>query len=133
MALSFTVSDVMPTSKEAVYDAWLSTEKHTKMTNSEMAVASIVAGDSFSAYDGYISGKNVDLVPYTKIIQTWRTTDFSDDEEDSMIEITLKDDGPGKAVITLTHSNLPPHGKKYEEGWRTHYFLPMKAYFKGNP
>lgn len=103
------------------------------MTNAEMAVASTIVGDSFTAYDGYISGKNVELVPYAKIIQTWRTADFSDDEEDSMIEITLKDDGPGKTVFTLAHSNLPPDGKKYEEGWKTHYFLPMKIYFKNNP
>jgi uncharacterized protein YndB with AHSA1/START domain len=130
MALSFTVSDVMPASKEAVYDAWLSSEKHTKMTNAESALASTIVGDSFTAYDGYISGKNVDLVPYTKIIQTWRTDDFSDDEEDSIIEITLKDNGPDKTLITLSHSNLPPDGKKYEDGWKTHYFLPMKNYFK---
>jgi|SRR6185312_729775 len=133
MALFFTVSDVMPASKESVYEAWLSSEKHSKMTNAEMAVASTIVGDSFTAYDGYISGKNVDLVPYTKIIQTWRTTDFSEDEEDSMIEITLRDDGPGKTVFTLAHSNLPSYGKKYEEGWKTHYFLPMKAYFRNNP
>lgn len=133
MPLSFTVSDTMPASKEVIYNAWLNSEQHTKMTNSELAVLSTTVGDSFTAYDGYISGKNVDLVPFTKIIQTWRTTDFSEDEEDSLIEITLKDQGINKTLVTITHSNLPPHGKKYEDGWKTHYFLPMRQYFKNNP
>jgi len=130
MALTFTVSDVMPSSKEVVYNAWLNSEIHSKMTNFALAIASTTVGDSFTAYNGYISGKNVDLVPFTKIIQTWRTTDFSEDEEDSLVEITLKDNGLNKTLITITHSNLPPDGKKYEDGWKTHYFLPMKKYFK---
>jgi uncharacterized protein YndB with AHSA1/START domain len=129
MAISFTVSDIIPTSKEAVYNAWLDSEKHAKMTNTGVALASIVVGDSFAAHDGYITGKNVDLVPYTKIIQTWRTAEFSDEEEDSLIEVTFKDKGDG-TLITLTHTNLPPHGKQYEQGWKTHYFEPMKKYFE---
>ncbi len=131
MAIAFTVSDIMPTSKEAVYNAWLDGEKHAKMTNTEVAHASILVGDSFTAHDGYISGKNVDLVPYTKIIQTWRTTEFSDEEEDSLIEVTFTDKNGG-TLITLTHTNLPPHGKQYEQGWKTHYFEPMKKYFESH-
>jgi uncharacterized protein YndB with AHSA1/START domain len=129
MAISFTVSDIIPTSKEAVYNAWLDGEKHAKMTNTGVALASTMVGDSFTAHDGYISGKNVDLVPYSKIIQTWRTTEFSDEEEDSIIEISFKDKNGG-TEISLAHTNLPPHGKQYESGWKTHYFEPMKKYFE---
>jgi uncharacterized protein YndB with AHSA1/START domain len=129
MAISFTVSDIIPTSKEAVYNAWLDGEKHVKMTNTGVALASTLVGDSFMAYDGYITGKNVDLVPFTKIIQTWRTTEFTEEEEDSLIEVILKDKGDG-TLITLTHTNLPPHGRQYEQGWKTHYFEPMKKYFE---
>lgn len=128
MAISFTVSDIIPTSKEAVYNAWLDGEKHAKMTNTGVALASTLVGDSFMAHDGYITGKNVDLVPFTKIIQTWRTAEFTDEEEDSLIEVTFKDKGDG-TLITLTHTNLPPHGRQYEQGWQTQYFEPMKKYF----
>jgi uncharacterized protein YndB with AHSA1/START domain len=130
MALKFTVSDVIPASKEAVYNAWLDAEQHAKMTNTGTAVASTKVGDSFSAHDGYITGVNKELVPYSKIVQTWRSTEFLDDEEDSLIEVTFEDKNGG-TLVTLTHSNLPPHGGQYEQGWKDYYFEPMKAYFGG--
>jgi uncharacterized protein YndB with AHSA1/START domain len=128
MALSFTVSDVMPASKEAVYNAWLDSEKHAKMTNTAAAIGSTEVGGSFMAHDGYISGKNKELVPYSKIVQSWRSAEFKDGEGDSIIEVTLEDKDGG-TLVTLTHSNLPADGGHYESGWRTHYFEPMKAYF----
>jgi activator of HSP90 ATPase len=130
MALSFTVSDIIPASKEVVYNAWLDSEKHAKMTHTGMAVASTKIGDVFSAHDGYITGKNIMLVPNSKIIQSWRSTEFADNEEDSTIEVTFED-AAGGTLITLTHSNLPPHGTQYESGWREYYFAPMKEYFGG--
>jgi hypothetical protein len=56
--------------------------------------------------------------------------EFSGDEEDSVIEVTFEDTDGG-TLVTLTHSNLPPHGRQYEEGWKAFYFKPMKAYFRG--
>ncbi len=130
MALSFTVSDVIPAGKEDVYNAWLDSDKHAKMTGTASAIASAKVGDTFMAHDGYISGKNKELVPDSKIVQSWRTMEFSGDEEDSVIEVTFEDTDGG-TLVTLTHSNLPPHGRQYEEGWKTHYFKPMKEYFRG--
>jgi uncharacterized protein YndB with AHSA1/START domain len=130
MALKFTVSDIIPAGKAAVYNAWLDGEQHAKMTNTGMAVASTKVGDSFSAHDGYITGKNKELVPNSKIVQTWRTTEFLDSEADSLVEVTFEDKNGG-TLVTLTHSNLPPHGGQYEQGWKDYYFKPMKEYFGG--
>jgi len=128
MALSFTVSDVIPASKEAVYNAWLDGEKHAKMTNSASAIGSLEVGGSFMAHDGYISGKNKELASYSKIVQSWRSAEFKDGEEDSLITVTFEDTTSG-TLVTLTHSNVPDGGEHYESGWRSHYFEPMKAYF----
>jgi uncharacterized protein YndB with AHSA1/START domain len=130
MALSFTVSDIIPASKETIYKAWLDGKQHAAMTATAGAIASAKVGDSFMAHDGYITGKNVELVPNSKIVQSWRTVEFSDDEADSVIEVTFED-AVGGTLVTLTHSNLPPHGTQYESGWQTHYFEPMKVYFGG--
>jgi len=129
MALSFTVSATMSANRETIYNAWLDAEKHAGMTNTGEAIASTKVGDAFMAHDGYITGTNKELVPYSKIVQVWRTVEFSDDEEDSIIEVTFED-AEGGTLVTLTHSNLPPHGTQYESGWVTHYFEPMKAYFR---
>ena len=128
MALSFTVSDIIPASKEVVYYAWLDSEKHAEMTNTATAIGSTKVGGSFMAHDGYIFGKNVELVPYSKIVQTWRSTEFKDGEEDSFIEVTFEDKDGG-TLVTVTHSNVPAGGEHYESGWRTHYFEPMKKFF----
>jgi uncharacterized protein YndB with AHSA1/START domain len=130
MALSFTVSDVIPAGKEAVYNAWLDSEKHAKMTNSASATGSLEVGGSFMAHDGYIKGKNIELDPYFKIIQSWRSAEFKDGEEDSQITVTFEDTAGG-SLVTLTHSNVPEGGEHYESGWRSHYFEPMKKYFAG--
>ncbi|HEY8783779.1 MAG TPA: SRPBCC domain-containing protein [Mucilaginibacter sp.] len=130
MALSFTVSDIIPVGKEAVYNAWLDSEQHAKMTDTAAAIASAKVGDSFMAHDGYISGQNKELVPYSKIVQSWRSTEFLDSEEDSLIEVSFEDKDGG-TLVTLTHSNLPPDGGHYESGWKTHYFKPMKECFAG--
>src|SRR5258708_21482737 len=120
MALSFTVSDIIPAGKEAIYNAWLDSDVHAKMTHTGTAVASTKAGDMFSAHDGYITGKNIMLVPNLKIVQSWRSTEFADNEEDSTIGVTFEDTA-GVTLVTLTHSNLPPHGTQYESGWKAYY------------
>jgi uncharacterized protein YndB with AHSA1/START domain len=130
MALTFTVSDIIPAGKEIVYSAWLDSKQHAAMTNTGAAIASTKVGDSFMAHDGYIEGKNVELIPFSKIVQSWRSTEFSEDEADSIIEVTFED-ADGGTQVTLTHSNLPPHGAQYESGWKAYYFEPMKGYFGG--
>jgi len=128
MALSFTVSAIIPAGREAIYDAWLDSRQHAQMTGAGAAVASHKVGDTFMAHDDYITGTNVELVPYSKIVQRWRTAEFAVGDKDSVITVTFED-ATGGTLVTLTHSNLPPHGAQYESGWIAYYFEPMKAYF----
>jgi hypothetical protein len=86
-------------------------------------------GDEVAAWDGYISGRNLELVPGERIVQSWRTTEFTDEHEDSIITVTLEEVEDG-TLLTLVHSKVPEDHKSYEQGgWQTHYFEPMKAYF----
>ncbi len=130
MALSFTVFDVIPAGKEVVYNAWLDSEMHAKMTGTTVATESANVGRLFMAHGGYITGKNMELVPCSKIVQSWRSSEFKDSDEDSIIEVTFEDKNGG-TLVTLTHSNVPEGGEHYESGWRSHYVEPMKAYFAG--
>jgi len=128
MAIEFEVSALIPASPEVVYEAWLDSEGHAKMTGGEAKVSSEVGGD-FEAWDGYIQGRNLELEYGKRIVQSWRTSEFADDEADSRIEITFDREGDGTKV-TLRHTNLPPHGEQYEQGWVDSYFVPMKEYFE---
>jgi uncharacterized protein YndB with AHSA1/START domain len=125
--MEFEVSAIFPRSPQELYDAWLDSKQHSKMTGAKAKVSAKV-GDTFEAWDGYITGKNLKLEPGNRIVQAWRTSEFADDEEDSKIEITFKLVKAGTRLI-LQHTKLPPHGQIYEQGWVDSYFSPMKEYF----
>jgi hypothetical protein len=131
MPYTFTVSDIVPATPQAIYDAWLDSRGHSAMTGGK-AIASNEVGGAFTAWDGYISGRNVQLIPGTRIVQTWRTTGFTHEQQYSVITVLLTE-ARGGTRVTITHANVPDDHKGYENGgWQEHYFNPMKAYF-GKP
>lgn len=131
MAESIQVSDTVPATPERVYRAWLSSREHSAFTGGKAEVDPNVGG-AFTAWDGYIQGKTIELEPYRRIAQTWRTTEFPPDSPDSRLEVLLEE-AKGGTRMTLVHTNIPDgQGKGYEEGWVEYYFKPMKRYFKGS-
>lgn len=129
MAFEFEVSTIIRRPPQEVYDAWLDSKKHSKMTGGARAKVSIKVGEEFETWDGYITGKNLKLEPGKRIVQAWRTSEFADDEEDSQIEVIFTPIEEGTKLI-LRHTKLPPHGEIYRQGWVDSYFEPMKEYFK---
>lgn len=127
MPLSFSVSGVVSASPSEVYDAWLDSDKHTKMTESPANIDSII-GSKFTAHDGYITGDTLELEEGSRIVQSWRTTHFDDSEDDSRLEVIFEPADEG-CKVTINHSNLPPHGTQYESGWVDYYIKPMQKYF----
>ena len=128
MVYQFALTDMIPASPAAIYDAWLDSRGHSEMTGGKAKMSKRVGG-KVSAWDGYISGKNIELVVGKRIVQTWRTTKFTKDDEDSQITVTLRA-VRGGTKITLKHTNVPEGHTSYEKGgWQAHYFEPMKKYF----
>lgn len=128
MTEKFTMSTTLPAKAERIFRAWLSTEGHAAMTGSPAKVEPRVGG-TFMAWDGYISGKTLELKPYTRIVQAWRTTEFPEDAPDSRVEIQLEETN-GKTKLTLVHSEIPEgQAESYKQGWEDFYFKPMKEYF----
>jgi activator of HSP90 ATPase len=127
MSYDFELSCTLPASPAEIYEAWLSSAGHSAMTGS-FAKTSKKAGAAHSAWDGYIIGKNVELTPGEKIVQTWRTSEFADNDPDSTITLTLTPLKSG-ARVTLRHSGVPDGQTSYERhGWKEFYFEPMQAY-----
>jgi uncharacterized protein YndB with AHSA1/START domain len=128
MQYAYTLTTTIPASAQEIYDAWLDSLAHSEMTGSE-AVMSDEVGAEVEAWDGYITGRNLELVPGERIVQSWRTTEFTDEHEDSIITVTLEEVDDG-TLLTLVHSKVPEEQKRYEQdGWEKHYFEPMKKYF----
>ena len=126
--MEFTLTTTIKATAKQIYKSWLSTQGHTKMTGG-VAFVSDKIGDSFTVWDGYITGENVALEPYNRIVQSWRSTNFQDDEPDSQIEVLLSENG-NETTLTLIHTNVPESGEHYIKGWEEHYFTPMKRYFE---
>ena len=129
MGFAFVVTDVIPASSDAIYRAWLDSDGHAGMTGGKAARISAAAGETYSVWNGYITGANLELEPGRRIVQSWRTTRFTAADPDSRIEVTLAPEGRGTRV-TIAHSNVPNRHTSYRDGgWQNNYFEPMKRYF----
>ena len=129
MRNSIKISQIFPVSAKRLYDAWLSSREHTDFTHSKTEIKPKV-GTNFTAGNGYIRGHNIVLQPYSRIVQSWRTTDFPENSIDSRLEILFEKVNSGTR-LTLIHTQIP-NGQitEYEKGWKKHYLKPMKTYFK---
>ncbi|MFK8036962.1 MAG: SRPBCC domain-containing protein [Crocinitomicaceae bacterium] len=125
--MEFTLKTTIKASAKDIYVAWMSSDGHTKMTGGEAEISDEIEAD-FTAWDGYIEGKNIALEPYKRIVQSWRTHDFEDSDENSQIEILLNEMDNG-TELTLIHTGLSESGGHYKKGWDDSYFKPMKDYF----
>ena len=123
------LSVTLQASPDTIYKAWLNSKEHTTFTG-EKTQSSARKGGSFIAGDGYMWGKNLELEPGKRIVQSWRSTDFPEGAEDSRLELIFEKAGRG-AKLTLIQSNIP-EGQvvSYKQGWKDFYFTPMKKYFK---
>jgi activator of HSP90 ATPase len=128
MSYDFELVCDLPASPRAIYEAWLSSAGHSAMTGAK-ANSSKKVGAAYSAWDGYIVGRNLELEPNRRIVQSWRTSEFAANDPDSTVTIALSPIGAG-ARLSLKHTGVPDGQTSYEnEGWREFYFEPMQAYF----
>jgi activator of HSP90 ATPase len=123
------ISEIFPVNAKRLFDAWLNSDEHSDFTGTKAVIRPSVAS-KFSAGDNYITGSNITIQPYGRIVQSWRTKDFPAGAVDSRLEI-LFEKANGGTRITILHTNIPDgQAKTYEKGWKDHYFKPMKKYFK---
>lgn len=126
------VEAIIPASADRIYKDWLSSDGHTNMTGGEATISNEPTA-KFTAWDGYISGSNLQLEENKRIFQSWRTVEFPEDAEHSTLEVSLEAIDEANTKVVITQSNLPDgDGPKYTDGWREHYFEPMTAYYGNN-
>jgi uncharacterized protein YndB with AHSA1/START domain len=112
-----------------VYEAYVNPKKHAAFTGSATSGTPKVGG-KFTAGDGYITAKYVELVKGKKILHEWTTTEWPAGYPPSMLELRLRPKGK-KTELTMTHSKVPAaQVEYYAEGWKDFYWEPMKKYFK---
>ncbi len=125
---SFEIQTTFPASAMQLYHAWLDSATHSAMTGTQAEIDPSPDGE-FSIFGGYITGKNVELLPGERIVQRWRTTEFPVKSPDSMLKVIFEETGKSTKMI-IRHTKIPEgQAKDYRQGWKENYFRPMKAFF----
>ena len=110
-----------------VYDALVNARKHAAFTGAAATGAAKV-GSKFTAWDGYIFGKHLELGPPRRIVQEWSTTEWPEGFPPSKLvwDFVEKDGG---VEVTMTHSEVPAsQAESYRQGWVDYYWTPLKRY-----
>ena len=116
---------------EDVYAALMDQKQHAGFTG-EPAKISRKVGGVFNCYDGYINGINLELEPGQADCpgigarhRTGRRRHYS------IVTFRLAGSGVGKTTLTFTQTGVPAgdYARK-NQGWRTHYWEPLKQFLE---
>jgi activator of HSP90 ATPase len=111
-----------------IYEALIDSKKHAEFTGASAKI-SRKTGGSFSAYDEYSSGKNLELIPDRKIVQSWRASDWPEGHY-STVSYDLESI-EGGTKIKFTQQGVPAEdAEDILEGWKDFYWKPLKKYFE---
>jgi activator of HSP90 ATPase len=118
------------TTCETLYHLYVNARMHSVLTGGKAKISEKEA-TKFSAYGGYCSGKNLQLIPGKLIVQSWRATDWNDNEVDSTFILLFEQKGKN-AEVFMTHANVPDSQvKALAEGWNEFYWIPWRNYLAG--
>lgn len=108
-----------------LYAMLMNSELHSAFTGAEADISSRETG-KFTAYDGWIEGKNLELVPDKKIVQRWRAEDWPKGHY-SLVTFEFFPQKYGAKLI-FTQKEVPKQfSSEIEKGWKEHYWEKMKA------
>jgi uncharacterized protein YndB with AHSA1/START domain len=111
-----------------VYEAFVDPKKHSAFTG-QGATGTPRIGGRFTAGDGYISAKFLELEKGKRILQEWTTTEWPEGYPASRLELRLKAKGK-RTELTMVHSRVPEEQVEYYAGgWKEWYWEPLKRYF----
>ena len=79
---SILISEVIPATPQRIFSAWMDSAEHSAFTGDEAIVVPEVGGEHQSA-GGYIKGRTLELNEGSRIVQSWRTTEFPPESPDS--------------------------------------------------
>ena len=114
-----------------IYHGLLNSEMHAKFTGGKAEITGRM-GDSFTAWDGYITGKNIELKKDAEIVQEWQNSDWPAGAPPSIVTFTLKKNAAGTQIL-FKQTNVPATlVKALDKGWQDFYWTPMQKYFGKN-
>src|SRR5690242_2937043 len=88
---------------------------------------SVEAGGAFSAFGGYITGRQIELIPNERIVQAWRAASWEPGQY-SIARFELVEQGSGTKLV-FDHTSFPQgQAQHLADGWRINYWEPLEKY-----
>lgn len=82
------------------------------------------AGGAFALFGGYITGRNIELVPNERIVQAWRVGSWAPGVY-SIAKFGLVEEGSGTKIM-FDHTGFPNgEAEHLASGWKSNYWEPM--------
>jgi activator of HSP90 ATPase len=108
-----------------IFEMLMDSRRHAKFTGDKARISREVGG-KIMAYDGYIDGLNLEIVPNRKIVQSWRGSDWTEGHYSKATFALARVKGGTR--LTFTQSGIPEDQvEPIKEGWKEHYWDKMKA------
>jgi uncharacterized protein YndB with AHSA1/START domain len=123
---------MLPAPPRDVYTALVTSKGHAAFSGAPARIKPKV-GTTFTVWGGYIHGKNLELVPGKKIVQSWRPSEETWPQDYySTVSFTLSPT-KGGTRLTFVHSGvLPEHAGHLSSGWKKSYWDPLTVYLGKN-
>ena len=115
-----------------IYEMLMDSDKHTQFTGAPAVISREVGGE-FTAMGGGLSGKNVELAPGEKIVQSWRAqADYWPEGHFSTATFAMQEREGGGTVLKFTHTGVPAEGyDEISKGWHDYYWSKIGETLKG--
>jgi hypothetical protein len=117
---------------ERIYGVYVDAGEHARATG-QPAVIDAREGGAFSAYDGYLTGTFIRLIPGRLVVQFWRSRHFRDSDPDAILSIAFRTNEYEKAEAELLLTNVPDDVTRHDNSsWNQFYWEPFRDYFRGS-
>jgi activator of HSP90 ATPase len=121
---------VLPAPAAELYSMYMDAAVHAAFTGAPAKISD-ESGSVFEAFGGLLKGRTLQVVRSRLIIQSWRSVNFADEDQDStlIIMFTEEDDNAGR--IDLVHLDVPENDfQGVSGGWESRYFAPWLEYLQ---
>ena len=129
---------VFKAGRKRVYEAVIDTKQFDKVIQLSGAMQSMRLGDkptdisrevggAFTLFGGYITGRQVELVPNGRIVQAWRVGSWEPGVY-SIARFEFTEQGSGTRLV-FDHMGFPKGlAEHLAEGWKSHYWEPIEKF-----
>jgi len=127
---------VINASRKRVYEALTSARQFNEVTKIAAAADKAISldksptvlspdvGGAFSLFGGIILGRQIELVPNTRIVQAWRVNYWVPGAY-SIAKFELVEQGSGTRIV-FDHTGFPKGAAEtLASGWKAHYWGPL--------